>query len=422
LKKYTKEQILNDYINLAKKLGKLPSIRDCLKLFKYDKQTIVNYFGSHNKLKQEAIKNVPELESFIMPARLETKDIEVYRLELEKKKRVKGNKQFVQDVSSLDYLAQFAENIFKGKILPRSIKKTFKPSQRALNLTLSDLHFGSDTKEEETGFLSYGKVEESRRFAAIIQQTIEYKKQYRDITELHVNLLGDIIQHKLHDPQDAAPLAEQQCRAIHLLIQGIAQLAENFPKVVVHCASGNHGRNLSRHKERATSGKWDSIETVIYYAVKQALCNYKNLVIDIPKTPYTIYEVLGHKVFATHGDNVLDVGNPGKSLNIGKLENQINRINATMLDNEEIKIAIVGHTHQASHSSLSSGADVITNGCLPPVDQFAVSIGILENKASQTLFEMTPKHALGDIRFIKVGQEEDKDESLNELIKPWNSF
>ena len=297
-----------------------------------------------------------------------------------------------------------------------------KESKRALNLTLSDLHFGADIKAQETGYLTYGTVEESRRFAEIIKQTIEYKPQYRKDTELHVNLAGDIIQHKLHDPQDAAPVSEQICRAIHLLSQGFAHLAENFPKVTVYCATGNHGRDLNRHRDRATSGKWDSLETIIYFALKKQLSLYKNLTFIIPKTQYVTYEVFGHKHFVTHGDNVIKSGNPGKSLNIASMENQINRINNSLKDAEEIHVCIVGHTHCASVSNLNSGCVMITNGALPPVDQYTVSIGYLENRASQTLFETTKDHAVGDLRFLRVGQVVDNNKELDKLIIPFSSF
>lgn len=417
-----KKELLDRYIELARKLNKIPSLRETKKFLNISSDYILNRFEKFNKLKEAALKNHPDLEVMLMPAELNAVDIELYRLNLEGKKRKKKNNNTVQNVSSLDYIQQFSENVFKGKITPNKQVKSNKSLKRAVHLILSDLHFGADIKAEETGFMDYGKLEESRRFGEVIKQTIEYKPQYRNTTELHVNLLGDIIQHKLHDPQDAAFVSEQICRAIHLLIQGMAQLAEAFPKVSVHCATGNHGRDLSRHKQRATSGKWDSIETVIYYAIKSALTKYTNMTFDIPKTPYTIYDAIGHKIFATHGDTVLNVGNPGQSLNIGKLESQLNRINASLKDDTEVKVAIVGHTHCASVSELSSGATVITNGCLVPTDQFAVSIGILENRASQTLFETVKEHPVGDVRFIRVGSKDDKNIQLDKFIKPWEKF
>lgn len=414
-------KLLNNIVKLARKLGKFPSARDMKRHGIPDSQ-VYKHFESFAELKEMALDTHPELNDIIVPSKLGIDDIEMFRFKQEKSKTVNSNKQLVTNVNTLDYLARFAENVFTSQIKPVKPVVSKKTINRALNLTLSDLHFGADITKAETGYLDYGTKEEARRFAEIIKQTIDYKPHYRKETELHVNLLGDIIQHKLHDAQAAAPVSEQICRAIHLLSQGIAQLGENFPKVTVYCSTGNHGRDLNRHHQRATSGKWDSVETVIYFALRKILAKYKNVKFLIPKTPYIIYEVFGHKVFATHGDTVLNVGNPGKSLNIKNIENQINQINSSMTDKEEIKVVIVGHTHCSSVSNLNSGTTLITNGALPPTDDYAVSLGYLENRASQTLTEMTQAYAVGDIRFIRVDGETDKNSSLDKIIKPYGGF
>lgn len=421
--KATKEngEILKEYVKLARKLGKYPSAHEVQRFITSERQ-VKNHFGSFNALKAIALETHPELIDIIIPAKLTFDDLNDYKLELAKKQVDKKNKTTLDNLLTVDTLSRFVDSIFNAQIKPYKPAKASKQPVRALNLTLSDLHFGADIKAEETGYLTYGPTEEARRFAEVIKQTIDYKPHYREITELHVNLLGDIIQHKLHDPQDAAPVSEQICRAIHVLSQGFAQLAENFSSVKVYCATGNHGRDLNRHRERATSGKWDSMETIIYYALKKSLKQYKNMEFIIPKTPYVVYEVFGHKIFATHGDNVIKSGNPGKSLNIASMENQLNRINASFKDQDEVKVAIVGHTHCASVSNLNSGAVMVTNGALPPVDQYTVSIGFLENRASQTIFEMTLEHALGDLRFIRVGREQDGDKTLDAIVAPFEGF
>lgn len=417
-----KVTLIRRYVELARKLGKLPSQRDVKRLFPISMDYVLNRFGSFAAFKNESLEKHPELESLQNPVRITERDIEDYRLNLEKKKAQNHNKQVVTGTNLFEYIKQFVDDLKLPTIKPVKPPKPNTNLQRAMVLNLSDLHFGADTKSEETGHLDYGTKEEARRFATVILETIKYKTQYRDNTKLIVNLLGDIIQNKLHDPQDAAAMAEQCARAIHLLSQGLVQLAENFGSIDVYCEPGNHGRDLNRHKGRATSAKWDCVETVIYYALKKILANYKNVRFHIPKAPYIIYDVFGHKVFVTHGDTVLSPGNPGKSLNIKGLEQQINTINATLPDHNEIKVCIVGHTHCASISELNSGTTMITNGCLEPVGQFPVSIGILEGRSSQTLFEMTPDYPVGDIRIIRVTKKNDDDKSLDKIISPWENF
>lgn len=315
--------------------------------------------------------------------------------------------------------------ILKGLTLPKITefkRKGNKKVSRAVNLILSDLHFGSDISKLETGTLDFGRVEEARRFARVTKEVLEYKPQYRNDTELNVLLLGDIIQNQLHDPRDGAPMAEQVCRAIHLISQALAHFSQNFPKVNIHFNSGNHGRNGARHHNRAVNQKWDSIETIIYFALKDAFKNQKNMSFHLPLTPYVTYEVFGKKIFATHGDTVLKPGYPGKGINTGSLENQINKINATLNDNDEYSVFIVGHVHTGSTTHLANGAVMITNGALVPSDEFAVSIGLLENSCGQYLFESVPGFPVGDQRFIRVNFKDDQNKELDKIIQKFDGL
>lgn len=416
--KTKKEKLLEDYIKLTRKLGKFPT-----------RQNVRKYIGScevyerFTDLKKDALQKYPDLENITMPAELTVEDIDNHRFNIEGKKRESQNKNLITNVNTFEYIEHFSTKVFSTPIRPyRSYSKEYKAKKRVLTLMLSDLHFGSDIKAIETGACEYGVTEEARRLAEVIKQTIAYKPQYRNETKLIVNLAGDIIQGKLHDPQDAAPMAEQVCRAIHLLGQALAHLGGHFPEVVVNCCSGNHDRDLNRHLKRATSSKWDSTSTVIYFALKSSLKQFKNVTFNIPKTPYVLYEVFGAKYFLTHGDNVINAGNPGKAINIRNLEFQINRINASLKDNDEVKVIMVGHTHVASISLMNPGTTLLTNGALQPIDQFGISIGILEGMSSQTIFETVPGHPFGDVRFIRVNGNIDKDTSLDTLIIPWSGF
>lgn len=310
------------------------------------------------------------------------------------------------------------KNIRKVEVKPY-VRGKQPTVRRELNLVLSDLHIGSDIHKTETGNLDFGRNEESRRLARIVKDTCDYKQQYRKETKLNVLLLGDIIQNQLHDARDGAPAAEQCGRAIYLLTQAVAQFSANFPSVVVYCNTGNHGRNTGRHHGRAVNQKWDSLEQIVYFAIRESCKGMKNVKFVIPKTPYVVYEVFGKKVFATHGDSVLNVGYPGKAINTGRLETQVNRFNASLSDREEYSVLVVGHVHTASITHLSNGAVTITNGAMVPVDEYAVSIGLMETTSGQYMFESTEGFPVGDCRYIKVSIKDDKDDSLDKVIKSW---
>jgi hypothetical protein len=319
-------------------------------------------------------------------------------------------------------LEQFAERVFAGMAKSRGVPPKAKKISRNVTVVLSDTHFGSDISSEETGVLTYGKIEEARRLAKIAKEVVSYKPQYRDQTTLEVLFLGDMIEGILHNMRDGADLAEQCARAIKLLTQFVTYVAAHYPQVNVRCATGNHGRDKYLHHGRATSKKYDSNETVIYYAVKYACANLENVQFFLPKTPYVSYEVLGHRFYATHGDTNLNPGNPGAAIPIRSLENQTNKINAALTDKDEYACFIVGHVHVGSITYLNNGAVMLTNGALPPPSPFAVNLSIMESNAGQFLFETVEGYPVGDTRFIRVDSETDKDASLDEIITPFTSF
>lgn len=293
---------------------------------------------------------------------------------------------------------------------------------RELNILLSDLHFGSDLNPAFGPMLKYGKTEEARRLAYVVKSVCTYKMDHREETRLRVHLAGDIIQGQLHDLRDGDILAAQCARAIHLLEQAISTFSANFPEVVVDCSTGNHDRITSRHKERGVYEKSDSLATIIYYSVKKATAHLSNVKFDITLKPYVEYESFGNKCFGTHGDTVLNPGYPGNVINAKALETQINRINASLPNAEEFKLFFVGHVHVGTVIHMSNGATVITNGPLTPSDQYSVSIGLFESSCGQSMWESTPEFVVGDYRFIKVSFVQDEDESLDEIISPFEGF
>lgn len=324
-------------------------------------------------------------------------------------------------------IEEFSTRVFSGRIDPVKPKHEMQkgPSgeyERALVLAIGDMHFGSDLVAEETGGPRYGAVEEARRMAFVVKQAIDWKPEYRESTSLRVVLLGDLIHGCLHDRRDGAVISEQQSRAIHLLIQAIAHFAAAFPQVNVTCVTGNHGRDTSRHPSRATAGKWDSRETVIYSAAKAATSNLANVSWHIPLSSFATFEVFGKRYFVTHGDGVFNVGNPGTSINVGALEKQANRLNVTLQDRDEFAVIMIGHVHQSVQIRLGNGVAVIINGPFTPIDPFAVSLGLFESVSSQTMFEAVPGYPVGDLRIITLDERVDKDSGGEKIIKPWKEF
>lgn len=286
-------------------------------------------------------------------------------------------------------------------------------------LVLSDLHFGSDIRAEETGYQNFGPVEERRRFASIIRQTCEWRPEHRSKSRLKVLVLGDVVQGILHDLRDGAAYGEQINRAIDCLVQGLTYLCVHFPESEVIFTPGNHDRFTERHKKRATTQKWDSVLFVVARAVFYALKSNdatKHVKITFPLTPYATYDVFGQPVFVTHGDTTLDVGYTSSSLDVKKIESQVNRLNNRLPDQDKYRMVICGHVHLGTVMPMNNRTMLVVNPSIVPPDQYAVSIGIHESWAGQWLLESRPDRIVADFTLLEVGPSQDQDESLDQII------
>lgn len=419
--KRTKSSLLSDYIAIAKKLGVFPNKQECNDN-KLSYTTVRRHFETLETLHREAIGTLPKGDPLLDPENALQGKLERFRAKQRASSSLKYEKLFLNNTSFLKLVEKYTDGVFSGRILANKIKKTNKPVERVNNLILSDLHIGSDINKEETGATDYKAVEEARKLASVVLQTSQYKQDHRDTTELNVFILGDIINGLLHDDRQGAILAEQTCRAIHLLIQAVAYLSDNFNKVNVLCVTGNHGRNKARHQERAIHQKHDSIETIIYYAVQKACVKLSNVSFHIPINQWGTCVVLGHKFGFTHGDTILKTGNPSSTLKVASLEAAVNKINASLKDTDEYRVVIYGHHHRPHVVHLDSGVCLIGNGSIQPPDSFIHSLGVFENINGQWLFETTKEFAVGDMRLIYVPTSVDDDAELDKIITPWKTY
>ncbi len=322
---------------------------------------------------------------------------------------------------SFDIFEKVVSKISNRTFIPEYKGKTAKHTERVVNMQWSDLHFGADLDPRLVPY-KYEALEESRRMAQICAQLADYKRQYRAESTLHIHLIGDILQGKIHDVQAHAKLSEQVDRALHYLVSALDFLSTEYQSVVVSTSVGNHGRDVARHPERAIQDKYDSVEWRLYRALYYAFRHHPRVKVETPIRAYYIYEQFGMKGFMTHGDTILQPGNPNKSIDISGLQNQINRFLVAGEDYREVKLFGMGHVHVPMSTMLPGGQVLLTNGPLIPVDEYALSIGIFNAPCSQNLWETVRGHIFGDHRWAEVGSETDKDKSLDKIIPPWEGL
>jgi hypothetical protein len=329
-----------------------------------------------------------------------------------------------RDLLVIEELDKTLSKVFsKGWCCPPKYtgKRKHTPYKRIVNVILSDLHIGAHLDPAECP-LEYNTLQESRRLGRVAQQVADYKTEYRGESRLIIHVLGDIIQGMLgHHARDGEPLTYQFAAALHYFVQFILFAAQNYPSVEIDMVPGNHGRNIAVHPDRAIHQRWDSIENMLYLAIKPAVLNsgVTNCIFNIPKTPYYVAQLFDAKLFGNHGDVGLKPGYVGKTIQVANLEKQIYKWNSARHIGGPFRIFVVGHLHTATMISLPGNVTLLTNGCLVPPDPFALSVGASDNTCSQWLFESTEKHPMGDGRCIIVDGAED-DSSYNDIISLFN--
>src|SRR5574338_884351 len=339
-------------------------------------------------------------------------------------KKLQGaeRKTITQVAKTVAFLGPFEELLENLKQVKFDVP-TYKPAKklvtkRHLNVMWSDHHYGADL-DPKCCKIPFGPTEERRRMASLVHQISSYKRHYRDETTLNIHLIGDMIQGKLHDPESAAHLSDQVDRAFWVITNAIFYLSGEFPEIIIRTAVGNHGRDVRRHPHRATNDKYDSIEFNLYRSIKAVVeSNCPNVTMETETMPYYIYEQFGMRGLMNHGDTVFNPGYPNKMISVQNLRAQINEFNAQ--EDEHVQLIGFGHVHTAMDVDLGN-AMVITNGCTIPTDEYALSIGIFTTPCKQQMWETVEGHMFGDHRKMDVTVKDDKDESLDGIIAPWDS-
>ncbi|MDX1373559.1 MAG: metallophosphoesterase, partial [Nitrososphaeraceae archaeon] len=294
-------------------------------------------------------------------------------------------------------------------------KKT--KTERTLVAHISDTHIGCNIEKNELGGINeFNNVIAARRFAFLFKEIANYKVSHRNETELVLVLNGDIFAGVIHSQESVDPMATQFANGVRIFAQGISYLSQHFKKINVVGVTGNHDRYMHKdNKGRQTDRKWDSFTTNLYVSLREIFQGNKDVNFYIPETPYAIFDVMGHKFMATHGDTVINLGNPHKSVNIDSLTKQVNSLIASQ--KLELSVLMVGHVHKKMFFSLDNGTDVAMNGSLSGTDSFANSLGVFSNQASQQFFEVTKEYKMGDMRFVELSKA-DEDKTLDKIIEP----
>ena len=348
-----------------------------------------------------------------------------YIARLAEQERRFGNRRIARSVSlaaaheslALRQFKQAAEQYLHGHITPTgyALREPRKDLSRSVVLLLSDLHLGLDLSDRENP-VRFGPVEEARRLEFVIRQALDFKPQYRAKSELVLLLVGDLIEgYLLHDLRDGAPLTEQKVVFWRHFRTIMGLFAAQFPRVRVVCQPGNHGRDTVRHPGRATSSKWDGHEWQMYWALREMCSGLHNVSWDIPQRAVSIIDLHGSKLAASHADTEIKLGDP--DLKSEANATTLDRINSSQLYGCSVDVWCFGHWHKPRY--IPREPKMLWNGALCPPNGHGRTKGYIGEPCGQWLWEAVEGYPVGDLRFIAVGQEQDRDERLGSLVRPF---
>ena len=251
-------------------------------------------------------------------------------------------------------------------------------------LVLSDLHFGK--RIDWNGNIIFDiniareNMERLAQKAIAIPEYAGYEKG-----TFHLVLGGDIVDGEMIFPNQAfqldGPAYAQVVAATQSMSYVIETILTVFPKVVVHCVAGNHGR--AGHANDLMSN-WDN---VVYYGLNLIYASNANVDVRLPLQLWSDYEILGHRFHLRH------IGVPsGTPAQVGKVSG--------WKAAHEPEVIIFGHLHTPEMFNMC-GMTLIKNGALTPLDEFSERLGYHSYKG-MWLFGTTTEEAVTFARLIKV--------------------
>lgn len=318
---------------------------------------------------------------------------------------------------AIRHFKQAAAEYLHDRVKPTgyALKHPRADAKRSVCLLLSDLHLGAELSALDEP-MPYRAVEEARRLEFVLRQALDYKSQYREHSELVLLLNGDMIEGQLgHELRSGAPLTEQKIVFWRYFRQFVGHCAQVYPAVRVICQPGNHGRDKVRHPGRATSRKWDGHEWELYWGLAEMCAGLRNVQWQIDFRAISAVPLHGSLLGLTHGDTEIKIGHPDTKAAANAAA--IDRVNMSRTHGHIFDAWAFGHWHTPRFRPGSPS--IVYNGMLVPPNGYARSAGYVGETCGQWIWEAVEGFPVGDLRYIAVGEAQDRDESLGTLITPF---
>jgi hypothetical protein len=285
-------------------------------------------------------------------------------------KNARENRALLDFLNNKDDVLKELEEMVKrsAKIKPVKFKKQKKTSGKkksTLELLLSDLHFGKQTKTFNLAIARQRMQDLCRTTLAEIERSsLTY-----NVERIILALMGDLIESStMHGVESAMGCEFGNSKQITSAVESIffdviLPIAKTGIKVDVPGIPGNHDRT---QQNRTYNDPGQENTTYIVYRMLQLLSEahgLTNVTFYTTDGPYIMLDIYGSKVLYEHGDNVNNYNRESLEKLMNKRQSQLK----TVLD-----FFRLGHFHD--YVCYGRGK-IIVNGSLTGQDSFADVLG-----------------------------------------------
>lgn len=260
-------------------------------------------------------------------------------------------------------------------------------SQRAPEhavLLLSDLHVGQNFTGQEMGGINQYDVDIFKKRAQNLKkglkELLSIEAMSRNIPELHVFALGDIVQGtNLAGEWGPAYTKEDVYDQVMIACDVVSDLLSDwsgfFSKVHFKGVVGNHGRGGAYKGSDKITTNWDNL---IYEIIKGRMSEHKNVDVDYQKSWWRSVDVNGTKFLLVHGDYMN--GKPAALLNS---ERDLQAM-CTGTPGENFQVLCLGHFHSSLQMETPRGK-IYVNGSFVGADVHSCQHMRTKSRPTQTL-------------------------------------
>jgi hypothetical protein len=225
--------------------------------------------------------------------------------------------------------------------------------------------------------------ERAEEFFRAVVRLVKKEQTHQDINTLVLALLGDFITGNIHMselPNLQLGIAESCFLVEESLIKGIQYILDNTDvKIICPAVVGNHSRITE--KVWLSSEQDNSVETIIYYHVKQHFAKEQRFELIMPYGPETFMDIYGMTIAFCHGHLGFRYGG-----GVGGLYVPIRRTIMRKYNKRQIYMVCMGHFHSYIQDPL-----FMVNGSMIGYDDYANAYGLDFDIPKQTFFLIDKK-------------------------------